>query len=329
MTTLDDRTARQQPLGSGFDANSTTSDVLAAVDLSGTTAIVTGGYSGLGLATTRALAGAGAHVIVPARRPQVAREALGGIGNAEVAELELSDLASVRRFADEIERKRPVIDLVIAGAAVMACPEQRVGAGWELQFATNHIGHFALVNRLSPALNPAGARVVVVSSGAHRITGIRWDDIHFTRDAYDPWLAYGQSKTANTLFAAHLGVLGADLGVRAYSVHPGLIITPLQRHIPRAEQIAMGWLDEAGQPAPQFKTPAQGAATIVWAATSPLLADHSGVYCEDGDVAPMAADDGGGHGVAPWAIDPEEAERLWTYSAGLTGLGPSLMVHNG
>ena len=321
MTTLDDRMARQRPLGSGFDAHSTTSDVLSATDLSGTTAIVTGGYSGLGLATTRALAGAGANVIVPARRPQVAREALGGVGGVEVAELELTDLNSVRRFADETTRRHPAIDLIIAGAGVMACPEQRVGAGWELQFATNHIGHFALVNQLVPALNPAGARIVVVSSGAHRITGIRWDDIHFTRDAYDPWLAYGQSKTANILLAAHLGALGADRGILAYSVHPGLIITPLQRHIPRAEQIALGWIDEDGRPAPHFKTPPQGAATIVWAATSPLLANRSGVYCEDGDVAPVAED--GGPGVARWAIDPDEAERLWAYSARLTGVDVS------
>jgi NAD(P)-dependent dehydrogenase (short-subunit alcohol dehydrogenase family) len=318
MTILDERLARQRPLSSGFGAGSTTRDVLAGVDVGGTTAVVTGGYSGLGLATTRALSEAGARVIVPALRPQVAREALRGVGGVEVFELDLADLASIRRFADHIVRAPTVIDMVIACAGVMACPERRVGAGWELQFATNHLGHFALVRRLMPAFNPRGGRVVAVSSGAHRITGIRWPDIHFARDAYDPWQAYGQSKTANILFAAQLSLLGRDRGILAYSVDPGLIITPLQRHVPRAEQIALGWIDEQGRPGPGFKTPAQGAATIVWAATSPLLAARTGVYCEDCDIAPVVAPDGQGPGVASWAIDPDEAHRLWEYSARVT-----------
>jgi NAD(P)-dependent dehydrogenase (short-subunit alcohol dehydrogenase family) len=324
MTTLDERLARQRPLGSGFGARSTTRDVLAGIDVSGITAVVTGGYSGLGLASTRALAEAGARVIVPALRPQVAREALRGVGGVEVVELDLADLAGIRRFAEQVVRAHPVIDLVIACAGVMACPEQRVGAGWERQFATNHLGHFALVNSLMPAFDPAGARVVVVSSRAHRITGIRWPDIHFEHDAYDPWQAYGQSKTANILFAAQLGLLGRERGILAYSVDPGLIITPLQRHIPRAEQIALGWIDEQGRPGPDFKTPAQGAATIVWAATSPLLAARTGVYCEDGDIAPVVAPDGDGPGVASWAIDPDEAHRLWDYSAQVTGQGSTV-----
>jgi len=324
MTTLDDRLAQQRPLGSGFGPTSTTSDVLSGIDMSGMTAVVTGGYSGLGLATTQALTGAGARVIVPARRPQVAREALRGTDEVEVAELDLTDMASIRTFADQVVRTNTAIDLIVANAGVMACPEQRVGAGWELQFATNHLGHFALVNRLIPVLNPAGSRVVVVSSGAH-LMGMRWDDIHFTRNPYDRWQAYGQSKAANVLFATHLGALGRDRGILAYSLQPGLIITPLQRHIPRAEQIELGWIDELGRPGPDFKTPAQGAATIVWAATSPLLADHSGVYCEDCDIAPVAAPESTGLGVAPWAVDPAEAQRLWEYSARVTGLGSSAL----
>ncbi len=325
MTTFNDRLAQQRPLRSGFGATSTANDVLSDTDLSGMTAVVTGGQSGLGLATTRALTNAGARVIVPARRPNAAREALHGTEGVEVAEMDLADGASIRSFADQLADRRITVDLVVAGAGVMACPEQRVGAGWELQFATNHLGHFALVNRLVPVLNPVGARVVVVSSGAHRITGIRWDDIHFEHHAYDRWQAYGQSKTANALFATQLSVLGRDRGILAYSVHPGLIITPLQRHIPRAEQIELGWIDEMGRPGPEFKTTAQGAATIVWAATSPLLADRTGVYCDDCDIAPVAAPDGTGPGVAPWAIDPDEAERLWEYSARITELGPGAL----
>lgn len=323
MTTLDDRLMLQQPLNSGFGPTSTTSDILDGKDLRGTTAVVTGGYSGLGLATTRALIDAGARVIVPARRLAVAQEALRGTEGVDIVELDLADIDGVRRVADQIVQTKTVIDLIVASAAVMACPEQRVGAGWELQFATNHLGHFALVNRLAPALNPAGARVVVVSSGAHRITGIRWDDIHFIKQPYDRWQAYGQSKTANVLFSTHLGVLGRERGILAYSLDPGLIITPLQRHIPRSEQIKLGWIDEQGRPGPGFKTPAQGAATIVWAATSPLLADRTGAYCMDCDIAPVAAAGSADVGVAPWAIDPDEAQRLWEYSARVTELGAS------
>lgn len=326
MTTLHDRLARQQPLNTGFGPATTTSDVLQGVSLRGTTAIVTGGYSGLGLATTRALVGAGARVIVPARRPPVAREALRGVKGVEIVEMDLTDGGSVRRVADQIVRANVLIDLVVACAAVMACPEQRVGPGWELQFATNHLGHFALVNLLVPALNPAGARVVVVSSGAHRMTGIRWHDIHFTTQPYDRWLAYGQSKNANVLFATHLAELGRERGILAFSLEPGLIITPLQRHIPRSEQIELGWIDEHGRPGPGFRTPDQGAATIVWAATSPLLAGRSGVYCVDCDIAPVAAADRPDTGVAPWAVDPDEAHRLWEYSARVTGLGAGGLV---
>ncbi|MBX6752215.1 MAG: SDR family NAD(P)-dependent oxidoreductase [Micromonosporaceae bacterium] len=326
MTTLDERLALQQPLNTGFGSTSMTSDVLDGITLRGTTAVVTGGYSGLGLATTRALAGAGARVIVPARRPQVAWEALRGIDGVEIVDMDLADVGSLRRGADEIVQTTTTIDVIVASAAVMACPEQRVGAGWELQFATNHLGHFALVNLLVPALNPAGARVVVVSSGAHRITGIRWEDIHFTKQPYDRWQAYGQSKTANVLFATHLAELGRERGILAFSLDPGLIITPLQRHVPRAEQIELGWIDAQGRPGPGFRTPDQGAATIVWAATSPQLADRSGVYCRDCDIAPAAASGATDAGVASWAIDPDEARRLWEYSARVTELPASERV---
>jgi NAD(P)-dependent dehydrogenase (short-subunit alcohol dehydrogenase family) len=162
--------------------------------------------------------------------------------------------------------------------------------------------------------------VVSVSSAGHFGSRIRWNDIHF-REGYDRWQAYGQSKTANILFAVHLDALGAAGGIRAFSLHPGEILTPLQRHVPREEQIALGWISPDGTAAEGFKTPEQGAATTVWAATSPMLADHGGVYCQDCDVAELAtAGDMGTGGVKPWAVDPEEASRLWDLSSELTGV---------
>ncbi|MFF2362943.1 SDR family NAD(P)-dependent oxidoreductase [Streptomyces sp. NPDC058122] len=311
----------QHKIGSGFGARSTADDVLRGIDLSGKLAIVTGGYSGLGLETTRALAGAGAHVVVPARRPAAAREALAGIDGAETDELDLGDLDSVRAFAERFLASGRVIDIVIDSAGIMACPETRVGPGWEAQFATNHLGHFALVNRLWPAIAPGGARVVSVSSAGHHYSGIRWDDVHW-RTGYDKWGAYGQAKTANVLFAVELDRRGRDFGVRAFSLHPGGILTPLQRHLPREEMVERGWIDENGKPLnPEgFKTPEQGAATQVWAATSPQLAGMGGVYCEDCDIAEPAPADGTRTGVSAYATDPEQASRLWELSAELTGV---------
>ena len=317
-------TTPQQPIGSGFDARSTARDVLEGRDLRGTLAVVTGGYSGLGLETTRALAGAGAHVIVPARRPDAAAEALAGIDGVEVDELDLGDLASVEAFASRFLASDRSIDFLINNAAVMANPETRVGPGWESQFATNHLGHFALANRLWPAIAAGGpARVVALSSRGHKRSGIRWDDVMFERDPYDKWQAYGQAKTANALFALHLDALGQDAGVRAFSVHPGGIMTPLQRHLPREEMVAAGWIKEDGTLDSRFKTPEQGAATATWAATSPVLAGMGGVYCEDCDIAEATvpgADWADLHGVDAHATDPEQAARLWTLSAELTGV---------
>ncbi|WP_055532323.1 SDR family NAD(P)-dependent oxidoreductase [Streptomyces graminilatus] len=315
-------TTAQHRIGSGFDALSTADDVLSGIDLSGRLALVTGGYSGIGLETTRALTRAGARVVVPARRPEAAREALAGLDGVEVDALDLGDLESVRAFADRFLASGRTLDLVIDNAGIMACPETRVGPGWEAQFATNHLGHFALVNRLWPAIEPGGARVVSVSSRGHHFSGIRWDDIQWEH-GYEKWAAYGQAKTANVLFAVHLDRLGRDAGVRAFSLHPGAIFTPLQRHIPVAEQIERGWrdaegnllLDQAG-----VKTPEQGAATQVWAATSPLLDGLGGVYCEDCDIAEPAPGGDERSGVKDYAVDPEEAARLWELSARLTGV---------
>jgi len=313
-------TTAQHKIGSGFGAQSTADEVLRGIDLSGKLALVTGGYSGIGLETTRALVRAGAQVVVPARRPSTAQAALGN--GVEVDALDLADLASVHDFAERFLASGRAIDIVINSAGVMACPETRVGPGWEAQFATNHLGHYALVNRLWPAISRGGVRVVAVSSAGHRRSAIRWDDVMFD-NGYDKWQAYGQAKTANVLFAVHLDSLARDAGVRAFALHPGGIITPLQRHLPRQEMVAAGWIDEQGNtlnPA-GFKTPEQGAATQVWAATSPQLDGLGGVYCEDCDIAELAPDDleftGG---VRSYAVDPEQAARLWALSAELTGV---------
>ncbi|MFG1755468.1 SDR family NAD(P)-dependent oxidoreductase [Streptosporangium sandarakinum] len=310
----------QHKIGSGFGAHSTADDVLAGIELSGKNVLITGGYSGLGLEATSALVRAGAHVIVPARRPAAAMEALRDVPRTEVRELDLTDSDSIRRFSDRFLETGRTLDIVINNAGVMAYPQRLVGSGWEAHLAINHLGHFALVNRLRPALAPTGARVVSVASSGHFLSDIRWDDPHFRHD-YDPWRAYGQSKTANALFAVHLDTLGAAGGVRAFAVHPGSILTPLQRHIPRAEQIAQGWMNREGHQADGFKTPAQGAATAVWAATSPLLDEYGGAYCQDCDIAePATTDDMLIGGVKPWAVDPDSASRLWALSSELTGL---------
>lgn len=308
----------QHKIGSGFGHDTTADEVLSGLDLTGKLALVTGGYSGLGLETTRALATAGAQVVVPARRPEAAAEALAGISGVEVGELDLADLASVRSFADGFLASGRTIDLQINNAGIMACPETRVGPGWEAQFATNHLGHYALTNLLWPALADGGARVVSVSSSGHRGSAIRWDDPQFEQ-GYDKWAAYGQAKTANILFAVQLDALGKDSGVRAFSLHPGGILTPLQRHLPREEMVAFGWIDAEGNPLnPAFKSPEQGAATQVWAATSPQLDGLGGVFCEDCEIAELSTD--GAPGVRPYAVDPASAERLWTLSADLTGV---------
>jgi len=309
----------QHKIGSGFGHDTTADDVLRGMELQGKLAVVTGGYSGLGLETTRALAKAGARIVVPARRPDAAREALAGIDGVEIDELDLGDLDSVRAFADRFLASGRSIDILIDNAAIMASPETRVGPGWEAQFATNHLGHFALANRLWPALAAdGGARVVSVSSTGHRRSDIRWDDLEF-RQGYDKWEAYGQAKTANVLFAVQLDALGKESGVRAFALHPGGILTPLQRHLTREEMVGYGWIDADGNPLnPGFKTPEQGAATQVWAATSPQLDGLGGVFCEDCEIAEVSTDDS--PGVRPYAIDEASAARLWTLSAELTGV---------
>lgn len=312
-------TGQQHPLHTGFGPASTAAQVLHGRDLRHTHAIVTGGHSGLGLETTRALAAAGAQVWVAARDVDAARTQLRGMANVDVERLDLCDLGSVRGFAQKVLARGRHVDMLIGSAGVMACPETRVGSGWEAQFATNHLGHYALVNLLWPVLQ-GGARVVLVSSAGHRLSGMRWDDVQFSQ-GYDKWLAYGQSKTANALCAVHLDRLGLHRGVRAFSVHPGKIFTPLQRHLQQDEMVAAGWLDADGRPVdPSFKTTQQGAATQVWAATSAQLDGMGGLYCEDADIAALGTPGPQSLGVQPHATDPAQAERLWALSAQLTGI---------
>jgi len=313
----------QTPLGSGFGAHSTAAEVLAGIDLAGRTALVTGGYAGIGVEIVRALASAGASVLVPARRPEKAAVALADVAGVEVGAMDLGDQTSVAAYADAVVAGGRRLDLVIDNAGIMALPETRTPDGWEMQMATNHLGHFALVNGLWPVIAD-GARVISVSSGGHHYSGVRWDDPWFDT-GYDKWLAYGQSKTANVLFALELDRVGDSRGVQAFSLHPGAILTNLGKHLDEADIAALMEPDETGYVAiPEFKTPQQGASTAVWAATSPLLDDRGGEYLEDCDVASWVDDDvpggGNGGGVKSYALDPQQAQRLWSWSAELTGV---------
>ena len=311
---------KQKPIDSGFGAKSEPSNVMEGIDLNGKTAVVTGGYSGIGLETSRALAEAGARVVAPARRKDIAIKELDGIVNKDdVVEMDLADPNSVQQFVDDFTEKVSSLDILINNAGVMACPEMRTSQGWELQFAVNQIGHYVLTKGLLPLMQKAdGARLVTLSSTGHKISGIRWDDIHFNTSDYDKWAAYGQSKTAGSLLAVEVDKRMQNSGIRAFGVHPGGIMTPLQRHLETEEMVALGWMNEDGEPtervAKMFKSPTQGASTSLWAATSPQLDGIGGVYCENCDVAKRQDDSDKNArfiGVADWAVDSEEASRLW------------------
>ncbi|MGN6235900.1 oxidoreductase [Dyella sp.] len=315
----------QLPIGSPFGAASTAREVMAGVDLRGRCAVVTGGYSGLGQVTTVHLAQAGARVIVPARDIARAHTALAGLPGVEVLPMDLMSADSVAAFSRQIVGRGDPVHLLINSAGIMATPLGRDAQGHEAQFATNHLGHYRLACGLWPALRAAGgARVVAVSSRGHQIAGIDFDDIDFQRRPYDKWVAYGQSKTANALFAMALDVRGQAHGVRAFSLHPGQILTDLARHLSAEEIAAFDAMDAQGQPridpTKGMKTPEQGAATSLWAATSTLLDGRGGVYCEDCDIAPIHDGTQGRRGVAAWAADPALAERLWQVSRTQTGL---------
>ncbi len=334
---------KQFPLGSGYGASTTSDEVMRGIDLRGRTALVTGGYSGLGRETVRCLALAGAQVVVPARDVDRARRQLddvAGLPGIHLRPMDLLEPGAIDAFAAAFTTQFASLDILVLNAAVMALPTlQRDARGQELQFATNHLGHFQLTARLWPALQQAGraqgARVVAIASRGHRFSPVVFDDPSFSARPYDRWAAYGQSKTANILFARALDARGADAGVRAFAVHPGGIVeTNLAVHVSAAELQAMGGLDDQGRPVvdPErgLKSVAQGAATQLWCATSPRLAGLGGLYCEDCDVAtvvdaPAAAQERsasglGDGGVRSYAVDGEAAERLWRLSETLTGV---------
>ena len=311
---------QQKPVDSGFGAKSEPAEVLKDIDLQGKVAMVTGGYSGIGLETTRALKEAGARVIVPARRKDVAKSALSGIVESEdILNLDLADPSSAQSFVNEFVDSGMSLDILINNAAVMACPQMPTKEGWDLQFAVNHIGHFIITKGLLPTMSSSGSRIVTLSSTGHKLSGIQWEDVHF-EESYDKWKAYGQSKTAASLLAVEISERMKDEGIKTYSVHPGGIFTPLQRHLEKEEMIALGWLGEDGElsemAAANFKSPTQGASTSLWCATSPMLEEVSGVYCENCDVAVRQEDGPMARyiGVADWAVDTDEAAKLWDFT---------------
>ncbi len=326
--------ALQQPLQSGFNAASTTHDVIKGIDLSGKTAIVTGGYAGIGLETTKTLAAAGAKVIVPARDILKAGHNLQGYSNVTIEKMDLMNPSSIDAFADKFMAGHDALHILINNAGIMWVPLQRDGRGYESQLSTNHLGHFQLTARLWPVLKKAnGARVVNVSSFGHQIAPFNFDDPNFNNREYETLQGYGHSKSANNLFAVELDNRGRSACVRAYSLHPGSVNgTDLGRVAPMALFQQMGTHDADGNIKPEvaakLKTVEQGAATSVWCATSPLLQDIGGVYCEDADVA-MPDTGNIAHnygepsslrGVKPYSLDADNAKRLWMLSEEMTGI---------
>ena len=306
-----------------FGKDTTAAEVLAGVDLGGRRIVVTGGASGIGIETARALAGAGAEVTLAVRNTASGEEAAADIrrstGNdaVHVGHIDLTDRPSLTAFADAWTGP---LHALVDNAGVMATPETRTPEGWELQFANNHLGHWFLANALRGALAEAqGARIVSLSSTGHHRSPVVFDDIMFERRPYEPWAAYGQSKTANVLFAVGAAQRWAGDGITANAVHPGGIMTNLQRHMPEQEIRDRGWVDDEGRPNPMFKTPEQGAATSVLLAGSPLVDGVTGRYFEDGNEAVPASDEHPGVGVKAYALDPDQADRLWTVTEALVG----------
>lgn len=318
-----------------FDAHSTADEVLAGVDLRGKRILVTGVSAGIGVETARSLASHGAQVVGTARdlskataaTTQVRADALATGGGFELAELDLASLESVRACTDRLLADGRPFDLLIANAGVMAAPFGATAEGFETQFGTNHLGHFVLVNRLAPLLT-AGARFINLASSGHRFSDVDLDDPNFERTPYDPWVAYGRSKTANILFAVAFDERHKGRGVRAAAVHPGGIQTELTRHLdPNYIETAVSRINrdlaEQGRPPYQLKSIPQGAATSVWAGVV-ASADHvGGHYCENCHVCEVIFDepniDMATEGVRRYAIDPVRAEALWAKSEEMVG----------
>jgi NAD(P)-dependent dehydrogenase (short-subunit alcohol dehydrogenase family) len=316
---------QQKPLNSGFGFDSTAMAVIAGRDLHGKTAIVTGGHSGIGLETTRALTSAGATVYVGSRDIAKATQNLKDIPGVEVFRLDLADPKSIDHFVAQFLETKRSLDILINNAGVSGPPDIKDSRGFDTQFATNYLGHFQLTVGLWDALKKSGhARAVALSSVGHMAAGVDFDDIQFVRRPYDKMISYGQSKSACALFAVQLDRLGAKYGIRAFAVHPGGVTTELGRYMTKEELAAWGMVrGDDGKLIfpPGFKTAGQGAATSIWCATSPQLEGMGGLYCEDCDIAePVSADYKGLNGVRPWAINPVAAERLWAVSEDLLHL---------
>src|SRR5262245_24902534 len=310
------------PTARHFDQSSTAEQVLEGIDLSGRVAIVTGASGGLGAESARALAARGAAVTLAARDTGKAEQVAAAIRAAhpaarlEVRSLQLDRPDSVRAFAKGWLADHRALHLLLNNAGVMACPLARTPEGWELQFATNHLGHFLLTALLAPALRAAGgARVANTSSAGHRFSPVVFEDIHFERRPYDKWVSYGQAKTANVLHALELDRRLSGSGVRAFGLHPGMIITELGRHLgPEDIQLMRDRAKEReSQGKASWKTPEQGAATQCWAATAPELAGRGGLYLEDCQISGRTPAPGS-LGAEPWALDAEAAKRLWSVS---------------
>jgi NAD(P)-dependent dehydrogenase (short-subunit alcohol dehydrogenase family) len=328
----------QKPLLSGFGPRTTAEEALAGLDLRGKVALVTGGHAGLGLETTRVLSNAGATVVIGSRDPKKAQMAIAKMKNVGLGQLDLASPSSVDRFANEFLKSNRALDLLINNAGIMATPLMRDDRGYEMQFATNHLGHFQLTTRLWEALKKSGnARVVALSSRGHARCGVDLSDPNFNNRPYEKWAAYGQSKSANSLFAVELDKRGQEHGIRAFAVHPGGILTDLLRYmtdeelsaygiyrengVPRIPDVAKGWSTTSRGVPERFKTLEQGAATTIWAAVSPQLNGKGGVYCEDCDIAQLvSADSELNSGVRPGAVDEAAAKALWILSEKLTSV---------
>lgn len=320
-------------MSNGFGATSTTDEVLEGVDLSGKRVLVTGVSAGLGVETARALAAHGAQVVGAARDLAKAERATADVragarngGGLELLELDLASFDSIRAATDKLNKDGRPFDLVIANAGVMAAPFGKTADGFETQFGTNHLGHFLFVNRIAGLMKP-GARLVTLASSGHRMSDVSIDDPNFERTPYDPWVAYGRSKTANILFAVEFDRRHRDRGVRATAVHPGGIQTELSRHLDEgAMQALVDRLNRAraaqGGPAFQFKSIPQGAATTLWAGIVAQADEVGGLYCEDCHVAELLSGEQVSDvsaGVRPYALDAESAKALWARSEELVG----------
>lgn len=328
--------ALQNPIGSGFSAASTTDDIIKGINLTGKTAIITGGYAGIGLETVKILASAGAKVIVPARNTEKAKKNLYGIANVEVEFMDLMNPNSIDAFAEKFLDSNKILHLLINNAGIMWVPLERDERGYESQLATNYLGHFQLTARLWKALRKAnGARVVNVSSWGHHFSPFVFEDPNFVSREFESFSAYGQSKTASILFSLELDNRGKSVGVRSYSLHPGIISeTELGRNVPHEDLVNYGIFDENGKvinnPEKGLKSLSQGASTTVWCAVSPQLNNIGGVYCENADIAKLDNSEGNSEenldgstmmkDVMPFALDEKVAKKLWKLSEELIGV---------